>query len=463
MEPGTSGWRRYIMVEPPIMMLLFAETMTGAVLTDLIVYQSCTVSLKLNETLCQLLHTNSSSQEAAAIEAKVQPYASIVLMYAFLLRTVLPSLLSLFLGPWSDKYGRKPLLVSGYMGFSLKFLILSILCNWTVNPWFMQVAFIPLAILGGSCNLMLASICYISDIVKENDRVWQLAWLNASLLFGIVLGTFTGPVIYKQYGYTAVFGTATLFCTLTLLYVLFYVPESIKNCPKSSLQSLFDFSLVKELISTCVKKRDGFNRYVAWCCILTLLLTIFAMEGDATIGFLFVREYFGWDISSYANYTGATVILSIVGTLFAVKLLANLLGISDAALAILSFMSLLGSAIVKSFAWQPWHMYLSGGIGLFGGVPGPILRAILSKSVPPQDVGKVFSLTTSLETLTPLGAVPLYTLIYKNYMPPVYYPCPAWLVSVALYSIAILLVMCIARRTARSNNTSYVQLISESE
>ncbi|XP_024937758.1 uncharacterized protein LOC107264716 isoform X4 [Cephus cinctus] len=387
MEPGTSGWRRYIMVEPPIMMLLFAETMTGAVLTDLIVYQSCTVSLKLNETLCQLLHTNSSSQEAAAIEAKVQPYASIVLMYAFLLRTVLPSLLSLFLGPWSDKYGRKPLLVSGYMG----------------------------------------------------------------------------PVIYKQYGYTAVFGTATLFCTLTLLYVLFYVPESIKNCPKSSLQSLFDFSLVKELISTCVKKRDGFNRYVAWCCILTLLLTIFAMEGDATIGFLFVREYFGWDISSYANYTGATVILSIVGTLFAVKLLANLLGISDAALAILSFMSLLGSAIVKSFAWQPWHMYLSGGIGLFGGVPGPILRAILSKSVPPQDVGKVFSLTTSLETLTPLGAVPLYTLIYKNYMPPVYYPCPAWLVSVALYSIAILLVMCIARRTARSNNTSYVQLISESE
>ena len=72
-------------------------------------------------------------------------------------------------------------------------------------------------------------------------------------------------------------------------------------------------------------------------------------------------------------------------------------------------------------------------VGVLGGVTSPLGRAILSKSVHPDDVGKeicrepffcfptsfsyiagkVFSLTSSLEALTPVAATPLYTYIYK--------------------------------------------------
>lgn len=71
-------------------------------------------------------------------------------------------------------------------------------------------------------------------------------------------------------------------------------------------------------------------------------------------------------------------------------------------------------------------------MGVLGGVTSPLGRAILSKSVHPDDVGKaiysapfllynmflntagkVFSLTSSLEALTPVAATPLYTYIYK--------------------------------------------------
>lgn len=87
----------------------------GTVLTDLIVYRTCTKILKLNKTECLILHNNSSSKEALRINSMVQPYASLILMGKSFVESIFPSFLLLFLGPWSDKYGRKPVMLSGYI------------------------------------------------------------------------------------------------------------------------------------------------------------------------------------------------------------------------------------------------------------------------------------------------------------------------------------------------------------
>jgi PCFT/HCP family folate transporter-like MFS transporter 1/3 len=88
----------------------------GTILTDMIVYRTCTVMLGINKTECQILHTNSNSVEAHRIDSLVQPRASLILMSKSFVESIFPSFLSLFLGPWSDKYGRKPVILSGYIG-----------------------------------------------------------------------------------------------------------------------------------------------------------------------------------------------------------------------------------------------------------------------------------------------------------------------------------------------------------
>lgn len=128
------GWRRYLLVQPPVMLLLVAQSMsgkhqsftlaqymyifffTGTILTDLIVYRTCTMTLRINQTECLILHNNSSSPEALKINTQVQPQASLILMSKSFIESIFPSFLSLFLGPWSDKYGRKPVILSGYIG-----------------------------------------------------------------------------------------------------------------------------------------------------------------------------------------------------------------------------------------------------------------------------------------------------------------------------------------------------------
>lgn len=148
-------------------------------------------------------------------------------------------------------------------------------------------------------------------------------------------------------------------------------------------------------------------------------------------------------------------------------------------------------------------MYLSVSVGIFSDMCRPMIRAILSKSVPAKDTGKVlpldvdrnrelnqegssratekifllsrstisailiiisagkiFSVTTALETLLPYAAASLYTVFYSGYMPPLY-PVPVWFLSVACYVVTIILLMNIHIQVKR--NVSYSSLIRESD
>ncbi|XP_017877468.1 uncharacterized protein LOC108623450 isoform X2 [Ceratina calcarata] len=440
MEQVTSGWRRYALVQPPIMILIFAQAITSNIFTDLIVYRTCSVILNMNETECLLLHKNSSSAEALKIDAQAQPKASLIIMTKSIIESIIPALLSLFLGPWSDMYGRKSIMLAGYAGISMSSFILSFMTLWDINPWFMLIASLPYTCLGGFCVILLGSICYITDISHEQERGWQLAWMDALIFTGAVTGILAGPVIYQAYGYTAVFVCSTLCCILAGLYVCFLVPETIRNTDSGTVKSLFDTRLVKELFSTCTKERDGFNRYIVWCCILCITLRVIIMEGESTIGFLFASARLGWDVKKYSIYMAMNMIFAIVGIMFGVKLLVTYGGISEKVAVILSSLSSLCFSLVLSFTWKSWQMYLATALGIFGSVSNPMLRTILSKSVPPVDTGKIFSMTVSIETLTPLVAASLYSLIYSHFMPPLY-PVPVWLLSVGINIIMILIVM----------------------
>lgn len=458
MDRSITGWKRYVLVQPPMMLLVLAMSMSGTILTDLIVYRTCLITLGINKTECLILHNNSSSEEALNLNRKVQPQASLILMSKSFIESILPSLLSLFLGPWSDKYGRKPVILSGYIGLSLTYLLLSMMANWEIVPWYFLIAYIPMALLGGLSVMMLASICYITDITDNNERAWHLAWLDALISLGLLIGLFSGPVIYEKYGYTAVFSVATVLCTMATLYILFFIPETIQS-RTSGVRNIFDCELVKDLINTCVKKRDGFDRSLVWSCIACLTLLLIPFQGDLTIGYLFASARLGWTVDKFSIYIATSVIMGILGMIFGIKLMQKCAGFPEAVIAIISVTSSLCSVLVCAFTWQSWHMYLSVGIGMFSDLARPMIRAILSKAVPEKDTGKVFSVATFLETLLPFAAASLYTFLYSHYMPPLY-PLPVWFLSAAFYVVTIIILIYIQIHIRR-NIISFTQIIED--
>jgi PCFT/HCP family folate transporter-like MFS transporter 1/3 len=92
--------------------ILFADN----VMTDFIVFRTCKSIPDLNSSECNILHENSSSNEAIRIEKLVQPHTALLLILKSCIETIFPTIMSLFLGPWSDKNGRKPLLIFPFTG-----------------------------------------------------------------------------------------------------------------------------------------------------------------------------------------------------------------------------------------------------------------------------------------------------------------------------------------------------------
>ncbi|KAH0953519.1 hypothetical protein HN011_010320 [Eciton burchellii] len=452
-QPRFTGWRRYVLVQPPALLLLTAMAMSGTILTDMIVYRTCTVMLGINKTECQILHTNSNSVEAHRIDSLVQPRASLILMSKSFVESIFPSFLSLFLGPWSDKYGRKPVILSGYIGICLTYLLLCIMAHWEITAWYFLLAYIPTALLGGIGILMLASFCYITDITHDNERAWHLAWLDTLTSTGLLIGLFSGPVIFDAYGYATVFSVATMLCAIAMLYILIFVPETVHS-NSSGICQIFDFVLVKDLINTCLRKRHGFNRSLVWTCIGSLILLLIITQGELNIGFLFVSARLGWSIQEYSTYVGVNVLLGIIGTITGIKLMRKYAGLSEPVIAIISVISACSGALISAFTWQSWHMFLSVILSMFNGMSRPMIRSIMSKTVPVKDTGKIFSVATSLETLLPFAAASLYTFLYSHYMPPIY-PLPVWFLSVVFYSLTIALLICIHIKMKNSNNVSY--------
>lgn len=171
--------------------------------------------------------------------------------------------------------------------------------------------------------------------------------------------------------------------------------------------------LVKDLINTCLRKRDGFNRSLVWTCIasLTLLLTI--TQGELTIGYLFASARLGWSVEKYSTYIGVNILLGIIGTIGGIKLLRkcagtvlnflqlhkrngerifmrslDCLGLPEPVVGIISVISACSGALACAFTWQSWHMFLSVILSMFNGMSRPMIRSIMSKTVPVKDTGK---------------------------------------------------------------------------
>ena len=181
------------------------------------------------------------------------------------------------------------------LGAATSFFLWAGLSILATNPWFFLIASMPPALVGGYYSLILATYCYITDIRKDSGRAWHLTWLQIAISVGQVLGNLAGPAIFKEFGYAAVFATASLSNILATLYVLFTVPESVnqgvaansaeveqiesapddkaKN-PQKSCCSLFDVTLAKDMFVACTKKREGYDRVIIWCCICCLAVNI---------------------------------------------------------------------------------------------------------------------------------------------------------------------------------------------
>ncbi|KAM8711277.1 hypothetical protein ACLKA7_000420 [Drosophila subpalustris] len=445
--------KRSFLLEPMILILLFAYNFSSTVLKSQIIYQSCTTGFGYPNEVCKLLGTRNATNETKRIEAQVQPYAAQVFLTIKLVECIVPAFCGLFVGAWADRYGRKPLLMISYLGYGLQYLLSACIAYFTmqsggqVSPWFYVLTIIPLSLFGSSVTYSVAALCYIGDVSTGKLRSYRMIAYELAIYVGLLLGSFASGFVYEATNGNAyiifVISAASVFSALFTIGTL--LPESLRT-RQGNLVARQEFML-KDLWHTCTRRRDFTDRSVLILLMLVLLLTAFVSDGNNSVFYMFMRTKFHWTVKEFTSYETVSILVPAVagsGGMFFLWSLRQCTNSSLIWLAMISLVSHASSSVMKAFAAVDWQIYVAIGLGVFKSLVNPMCRTMITNLLLPDERGKIFALISVLQTLSPFASSSLYILIYTLTLN----TCPSLfnMISGDLFGFAIILLLLVRKK-----------------
>jgi DHA1 family tetracycline resistance protein-like MFS transporter len=289
------------------------------------------------------------------------------------------------LGRFSDRWGRRPILLISLVGTLIGFLLLGFAQTLAV----LFFARILDGLTGGNISVAQA---YIADVTDEDSRAKGLGLIGAAFGLGFILGPASGGAL-SQFGYSVPAFAAAGLVTINLLMVAFWLPESFtpemrkemadKGRPQISLAALLE-ALRRPLSGPLLITRFFFG------LAFSLFQTIFS---------LYALRRFNLD----AQQTG--YILAYVGLLAAI-VQGGLIGVltkrlREDLLIVLSVAIMALSLLVWGFAPSVTVLLIIlVPIAFAGGILNTVISSSLTKTVLAQEVGGLLGLSSSLESLT---------------------------------------------------------------
>ncbi|XP_039444141.1 tetracycline resistance protein, class D-like [Culex pipiens pallens] len=410
-----------ISIEPMVFLHSLGWSLSEVRLTDQIVYQTCVFKLGSAEEVCSQLHSDDNATASMVLEQVVQPYAASVSMAIVLLTSVVPAVAALFFGPWSERFGRKPVIAIASIGYLLTYLLVSLMSflstYFTLTPWIYVAAHVPVSILGGFSVFNAGIYSFMNDITNDNNRTVCMGILQAFTMLGVL-----GGLLISSWS-ADIISTATSFLIsavlqfLSLLNLAFMTSESVPVdqtvTVRQQIVAIFNFELVKDMSRTLVKVRPNNGRTIMWLLIAVGGMVEFAIAGRVLF-FLYTRRQFEWDVAMYSLWLSSELAIIMFGNFFGIFLMRKLFKMSDLGLLTLSTINHLGDYLIKGSARQGWQLFLTTFMSPFKGIDGAASRSILSTILPDDEVGKTYSLDLSIKAVTPLVSVFLFTYVYNS-------------------------------------------------
>ncbi len=123
------------------------------------------------------------------------------------------------LGDWSDKYGRRPVLVFSLFGTVVSFVMLALAHSITM----LFLARIVDGLSGGNISTARA---YVADITAPKDRARAYGLIGAAFGLGFIFGPALSGVLAKV-SYTAPIWAAAAITLVATLMAWFWLPETV--------------------------------------------------------------------------------------------------------------------------------------------------------------------------------------------------------------------------------------------
>jgi len=281
-------------------------------------------------------------------------------------------------GRWSDRVGRKPIILVGLMGSCLSYLGMALATSLPL--------LFAARIVGGiaGANIPTAQ-AYIADVTTPENRARGMGMVGAAFGLGFIFGPAIGGILSRVSPETPMWFASAL-CLANCIAAWFLLPESRAVNPSTrSLGRMEAF-------------RHAMSRPTLLLCLGLFFLVTLAFSGFEATFAIFSEARFGFTASTIGFlFAFIGVVLALVqGVLVhkAVKMVGErrLIPLAIGAVAI-------GLGLVP-FAWSVPTLLVALGVLAAGmGFNSPSITAMVSKLADTDDQGGILGLAQSLSSL----------------------------------------------------------------
>ena len=150
---------------------------------------------------------------------------------------------------------------------------------------------------GSAITYYMMQYSYIIDVTSVTERTFRLAIVEGTDYASVSIGNLISGPLFVSIGYFGVFGMASSCNVIALLYLVFFIKESVHKTKseedssndkeiKTENSSRSFFQIVKtsvfyvlEGVKTVIKKREGYRRLFIFLGIFIYTMTIFVYSG----------------------------------------------------------------------------------------------------------------------------------------------------------------------------------------
>ena len=279
--------------------------------------------------------------------------------------TTLPSMLvsvvsTIFMGPLTDRYGRKFSIASANFGGIVSSTLVVYIVWMELNLYYFIVASVVSSFFGGFGVLLMGTFSYVADISSHKIRSLRIGILEvmvyvSSSLTSVLAGVW---LVEVNCDFTSLTWTPLTCYLLSLLYTLFLLPESLsvaqrqaKTAGSNKLKLLWKGIMLYFQPKLVTLK--------LWICLGVLLIVIINITGAVIINtYFYIQKPLGWNpeqIGLYGGYNGLTHGLALL----LLMPIATAVGVPDIVLAIIGVICSCLSYLFIAGVKQTWQMFVS--------------------------------------------------------------------------------------------------------
>lgn len=298
------------------------------------------------------------------------------------------------LGAWSDRFGRRPVILISCLGLGLDYVFMALAPSLA---WL----FVGRLISGITTSNIATAFAYVTDVTTPEKRAKQFGMIGAAFGLGFVIGPAVGGFL-GGVSLRAPFWASAILSLTNALYGFFILPESLpkERRAKSAWHMANPLGALTLLRS---------HRELAG---LSVAITIFYLAHNALPSvFVYYTEYrYHW------NERDVGLSLTLVGVCAAI-VSGGLVGpyvkrfgerfslLSGMVYGILGFLGF-------GLAWRGSLLLASIPFIALWGVAGPSMQSLMSRRVDPSSQGKLQGAINSLRGLTGMFGPLIFTQVF---------------------------------------------------